>query len=421
MKLKMRLGTKYALIIALLIFATTLVVFSILISEGSKIIENTALKNFLNETKVFSKIKQYDFLLNFKPEFGYYYILSNDGITIYHTDPTKVGIDVKTQVPGLLEYMKQEKTGVYSYLYQGVKRYVAFSYDGEKYFAHAAREDELFKDLKSLQSKIFKFFIPLIVIVSIIIGYIFGRIVVKPAKKQYYATNELLEKISDNIILTSNSIVEIKSMAQNTEETSLELDKSIEEFAAYFEESRAEVETTLDRIKDFTKTIEEITNIVTELTSMVESVSEFVEKITEISDNITVLAINASIETSKETIDRDGLSRIAEMIMELSNSTRSLTKESKNTLKNVEKLVTSTVLITEKISKELNSVRDSLNLIGQVVFASTQNTDKLSRISRNAHEAVEQLYVGVEQLEEAINQIKSEVEKFGQMFRDIEL
>ncbi len=421
MKLRMKLRTKYALIIALLIFATTLVFFSILISQVSKIIENITLKNFLNETKVFSEIKQYDFLLNFKPEFGYYYVLSTEGITLYHTDPTKIGIDVKTQVPGLLEYMKQEKSGVYSYLYQGVKRYVAFSYDGEKYFAHAAREDELFKDLKSLHSKIFKFLIPLMVIFSIIIGYIFGGILINPTKKQYHATNELLEKISDNVISTSTSTAEIKSMAQNTEEASMELDKAVEEFAAYFEESRAEVETTLDRIKDFTKTIEEITNAVTELTNMIESVGGFVEKITEISDNITVLAINASIETSKETIDRDGLSRIAEMIMELSNSTRSLTKESKNSLKDVEKVVTSTVLITEKISKELNNVRDSLNLIGQVVFASTQNTDKLSRISRNTHEAVEQLYAGVEQLEEAISQIKSEVEKFGQMFKNIEL
>ena len=68
------------------------------------------------------------------------------------------------------------------------------------------------------------------------------------------------------------------------------------------------------------------------------------------------------------------------------------------------------MLITEDF-KDLSSVRNSFDAIGQVTAASTSNVDKLARISKTTHESVEQLYSGVK-FEDAINRIKDEVQKF---------
>lgn len=228
-----------------------------------------------------------------------------------------------------------------------------------------------------------------------------------------------LSSITENTISAASSISEIKSLGENTEKASVELDKSVEEFAAYLEESRAEIEMTLQKIKDFTDTIEEITKSNSNLINLVEVLTNLAEKITEIADNITVLAINASIETSKQNIDRDGLSRIAEMIMELSNSSRTLVKESKVSLNNIEKTVTSTILVTEKIGKDLSDVRQSMNVIGEITEAFTRNVDKLVNISKMSHNSVEELYAGVEQLEEAIINIKEQMEKITNAFKEI--
>ncbi|MCX7654376.1 MAG: methyl-accepting chemotaxis protein [Fervidobacterium sp.] len=228
-----------------------------------------------------------------------------------------------------------------------------------------------------------------------------------------------LSKISENVVAAASSASEIMAMSENTEKASIELDKSIEEFAAYLQESRAEVEVTVQKIKDFTDTIEKITTSYSQLTDLVETLGNLAEKITEIADNITVLAINASIETSKQMIDRDGLSRIAEMIMELSNASRTLAKESKISLDSVEKTVTNTVLVTEKIIKDLTGVRDSLDLISNVTSALTQNVEKLIKISKTTHNSVEQMYGGVEQLEESIVNIKVEIENLSKSFKEI--
>lgn len=226
-------------------------------------------------------------------------------------------------------------------------------------------------------------------------------------------------KISESIISTASSTSEIKSMSENTENASKELDKSLEEFAAYVEESSAELESILKRIKEFTDIIEQITSSASHLASQTSLLNNFTEKITEISDNITVLAINASIETSKQNIDRDGLSRISEMIMELSESSRQLTKESKQSLKSLEESITSTILLAEKVTKDLSSVKESLNIISDVMNALVGNVSNLTKISRVTHEAVEQTYAGVEQLEEAINVIKDEIEKFQNSFVEL--
>ncbi|HCF39028.1 MAG TPA: methyl-accepting chemotaxis protein, partial [Thermosipho africanus] len=136
---------------------------------------------------------------------------------------------------------------------------------------------------------------------------------------------------------------------------------------------------------------------------------------------ITVLAINASIETSKETIDREGLSRIAEMIMELSNTTRKLAKDSKNSLMDIEKIITSNILISEKASKETVNVDESLKAIDTVNKASLENIDKLIKISKSTHDAVEELYEGLEQVETAINNISEQVNEFEKAMKNLKI
>jgi len=226
------------------------------------------------------------------------------------------------------------------------------------------------------------------------------------------ASAKLIQDVSENMIQTSLSASEIKAMAENTESAVTNVDKALQEFSNYIEESRAETEATLKGLAEFTSTIEQITEYTSKLATLTETLSKLSEKITDISDNITVLAINVSIETSKENIDKEGLARIAEMIMELSNSARNLAKEGKHSLENVENIITSTTLITEKVVKRISTVKESIDNIRQVSEASVTNVEKLVNTSRIAHESVEELYSGIEQLEEAILKIKESVENF---------
>ena len=422
MKLKMNLHLKSGIAMTVSFLLIVFLIGSIyVLPQISQMFKSKTLELLLNETKFLAKIKEYDIFFDNPPDIGYYFLISQDGITINHNDNSKIGKNLSEVLPELYNKMTKTKTGIYEYSYNGTNIFVAFAFDGENYIAHAVTKQELLEDFKTLQNKILSIVFPLIAFIIIIIGYSIVKYGAKQSQKNFNYVTSLFKQIFNNVISTSSSTAEIKSMSENTEKAIHELDDSISNFAAYLEESNAEIETTLSRIKEFTETIQSIINTSSKLNELTEILSKFTDQITDISDTITVLAINASIETSKENIDKEGVSRIAEMIMELSNNTRELAKNSKKSLSDIEKTITSNILLSEKVSKELVNVDESLKTISSVIEATGENIDKLTTISNNTHNAVEELYKGIEQIEEAINNIKEKVEEFEKAMDKIEL
>ncbi|EKF49899.1 methyl-accepting chemotaxis sensory transducer [Thermosipho africanus H17ap60334] len=379
------------------------------------------LGSFLSEIKIIAKTKSYDDLFDNYQSKGYYFIISKNGTTLNHSDPSKIGKNIADYVPKLFEAMKEKQEGIVEYEFENEKRFAAFAFDGNAYVVHSVTESELFKDYKTLIRNILTIDLPIVIVAILVLGILLSKLLSKDNLKQYDYIKSLFQNISENVLSTSSSTSEIKSMAENTENAINELDKSIDEFAAYMQENSAEIETAINKVKDFTNTIQEIITSSSKLNELTDILTDITEKITDVSDTITVLAINASIETSKETIDREGLSRIAEMIMELSNTTRKLAKDSKNSLMDIEKIITSNILISEKASKETVNVDESLKAIDSVNKASLENIDKLIKISKSTHDAVEELYEGLEQVETAINNISEQVNEFEKAMKNLKI
>lgn len=379
------------------------------------------LGSFLSEIKIIAKTKSYDDLFDNYQSKGYFFTISKNGTTLNHSDPSKIGKNIADYVPKLFEAMKEKQEGIVEFEFENEKRLAAFAFDGNAYVVHSVTESELFKDYKTLIRNILTIDLPIVIVAILVLGILLSKLLSKDNLKQYDYIKSLFQNISENVLSTSSSTSEIKSMAENTENAINELDKSIDEFAAYMQENSAEIETAINKVKDFTNTIQEIITSSSKLNELTDILTDITEKITDVSDTITVLAINASIETSKETIDREGLSRIAEMIMELSNTTRKLAKDSKNSLMDIEKIITSNILISEKASKETVNVDESLKAIDSVNKASLENIDKLIKISKSTHDAVEELYEGLEQVETAINNISEQVNEFEKAMKNLKI
>jgi len=195
--MKARLSAVYALTLSLLVVSLVTLTLFFVFPQSSKIISEVTLQAFLDEVKILSRFKNYDVLFTQKPEFGYYYVLNNDAITVHHNDPSKIGLNAKEQVPGLFEYMQEKKAGVYSYDYQGIKRYVAFSYDGNYYIAHAATEDELFRKLNEFRKKFFSVSFPIIIISTIVLGFFVGEFLLRRPRKQISDSKTLVKNVSE--------------------------------------------------------------------------------------------------------------------------------------------------------------------------------------------------------------------------------
>ncbi len=396
-------------------------VSAVYLSKSSK--ENI-LRIFKDEVKTLALNDENSIILALqnKPDFGYFYIIDREGNTIVHTIKERIGLNlVKEGLEDLYKTIVTKKSGVYSYVYNGDKIYVAFAQTSNYFLARAVTEKELMADIRQGFRTVLYFSIPLVAILALIISFVTTELSMRNPKKQVKESQNFADNVKERISDAFNLIDTFSHGAERTGQTISQLDKSIEDFSAYLEETNAEVETIVQRIADFTNVIENIANSSSQLASLNETISKLSDQITDISDTISVLAINSSIETSKQNIDREGLSRISEMIMELSNQVRNIAKEAKESLMSNEKIITSTVLLTEKISKELNYVRESLNTIQSVVNANAQTVDKLVKISAESRDSIGEIVSSIKITQDILSKLNSEVNSFVEKLKKIDI
>ncbi len=375
-----------------------------------------------------------------------YMVLSYKNFIIAHPDDNMVGFD-------LLSNDKTKKVG--EAVLSKDKGWVEYEFNGKKivFFEKFEGYDLVIGTIMSLDEALsginqIRYIGMTLGISTTIIGILIALFISKNISKRIKQVVEMVEEISkgnfeaipeskhnDEIDLINESL---KTMAKNISETIIEillksndatattnlideiaqtissdeLDKNIEDFSAYLEETNAEVETIVNRINDFTELLEGIGSQSSRLAELNKEIAELSDKIADISDTIAVLAINSRIETSRENIDREGLNKISEMIMELSNEVRETARQSKEFLISNEEIITSTVLTSEKISKELGGVRESLQTIQNIVQKNVDSVSKLVEASENNRSSLTKVVESLRTTEEILKELKETVEKF---------
>ncbi|AEX86398.1 hypothetical protein XO10_09970 [Marinitoga sp. 1135] len=429
----MKLELKYSLAI-LGIFAIFFVAFFIISWDlFSNNLRTEILDSFLYSLKIerysikdISKITEDYFIEEFtKENSGYYYVIDEKGYAILHTDPTKVGIHIvkDAKLDDLWKYMRENDAGTYEYIFEGEKRYVSFvkiTSEGKTYYlAHAITYGELFADLIKTRYYILNIFI-IFMVIFFIISYYLGKWLTLAIKKQVKSIEEFSANVASFIAENSAAAAEMESVTKNTQKNINELDELIQNFASAIEEGRSELNSILNNVKSFFLNIQDMTQMTMKIADFINNLSDLNYKIKDISETVSILSINSSIETSKEEIDREGISRIADMINELAYDAKKTSRESEKVLKNIESSITSSVLLSEKTLKELSNVENSLDSIDQVVESFVNNIDTLSSFSNSTKTLIKGVLDGIKQTFEALEEIKNNIDELVNMAKKIE-
>ncbi|KAF2956216.1 hypothetical protein [Marinitoga sp. 38H-ov] len=430
----MKIELKYAILISIIFIILTSIFFSI----SYFIFSNNVKKDILNEylstideisyaiEKDFNELSEENFSFKFSNEgIGYYYVLNNLGDTIFHSNKDRIGLNIikDAKLSDLWDYMKINKKGLYEYTYENEKIYTAFSsfdLNGNTYYlVHAITNSELFKNLKKSRNyliMILVIFIFAIFIISLIISKSIG----KAFKKQIKTIEEFTTNVSSYIAENSSAASEIESVANNTQKNIEKLDELVQNFSSSIEEGRSELNATLLNMKEFFSNIQSMNQMTLKIADFINNLSLLNDKIKDISDTVSILSINSSIETSKENIDKEGISKIADLINELATESRNTSRNSENVLKEIENNITSNVLLSEKIAKELVNVENSLDSISQVVESFAENVDSLAGFSHTTRLSMNEVLEGIKQTSEALTEIKVNLDKLLTLTKTVE-
>ncbi len=202
---------------------------------------------------------------------------------------------------------------------------------------------------------------------------------------------------------------ELINIAREVENSSHILDSTVEHFATFFEENRAEVSSVIESIKKFADKVAELEKVLQNIEELVKVFGDFSERISDIADDITVLSINSSVEIHKETIDRNALGKISEMIMILANSVREISKNTKKHLKRVQDIAAELTSNIEGAVGEVTQVHETLKTLESLNKESLKQLEVLVGISKSSRKTVEKLLRTVNILKERVEEIRQSI------------
>lgn len=202
---------------------------------------------------------------------------------------------------------------------------------------------------------------------------------------------------------------ELANVAQEVENSSHILDSTVEHFATFFEENRAEVSSVIESIEKFANKVVELEEVLQNIEELVRVFGDFSERISDIADDITVLSINSSVEIRKGTIDRNALEKISEMIMMLANSVREISKNTKKHVKRAKDIANELISNIEGTVEEVTQVNEILKTLDSLNKESINQLEVLVGISKSSRKTVEKLLRTVNILKERVEEIRQTI------------
>jgi len=360
---------------------------------------------------------------------GYYYIVGSDGFTLYHTFKGRIGVNLRDiNLEDLFEYIVKEKKGWYRYSHEGDNIFVffdkvnlPFKSDKEIFLANATTENVVFSSLRKIRNFFLAIILPISLVVILIGAYLISSMGVNKIQFQTQSIANFTKSVATALSNLFVSSSEIQKAAENTALSSSDLSELVQNFAASAEEGKTEVNHSLDLMNSFLEHVERTNDIIKETVELMDSLNELNEKITDLSDVISILAINASIESSKENIDREGIMKIADHIAMIASDAKETTKISRKTISLIQDKISKVVEMSRNIEEEAASARSAMKNILQVIDSLTEGIMKLQGLSESLAAVSQETNAGVEEMVSSLEKIKEEVSELERMSKKLKI
>ena len=370
---------------------------------------------------------------------GYFYVSDSDGNVVFHTIKERLGLNiVKEGLKGLLDEFLKRGSGYVEYVYKGNKikaffkeidlpfEVVKLDENGKEekvrfFLVSAVSIPELKAQYAGFIKIMYSLVLPLMLVVVTAASYGIAKMGVRNLRHQSEVMKELSGSLSNTLSNLSTSAAEMEKIAENNNEIAKKLSEVTQNFATSVEEGRYEVDSSLKSIRSFISLLSKVNEEISQSVSLIESLTDLNDRIAYLSDTISVLAINASIESSKERIDREGIAKIVEHITKISSEARETAKQTRKTIDSIQRSVSQLALYSERVRKEGNVMSSAMDNIGKVMEDFVKGINYIKTASENLSRSSEETSAGVEEIASAIADLKSSMEKLRGMIEKLNL
>jgi len=215
------------------------------------------------------------------------------------------------------------------------------------------------------------------------------------------SSTETVSAISE----TTTTVEEVKQTAQVNNEKSKEISESSRktvQVARDGEKAVSETGAGMDRIRE---QMEFIAESIMRLSEQSQSIGEIMNSINDLAEQSNLLAVNASIEAAKAGEEGKGFAVVAEEVKRLADQSKQATKQVREILTDIQKATSSAVMATEEGSKVVDAGLKQADNAGASIKVLTEVINEASLATAQIGASVQQQFVGIDQVTEAIRSI----------------
>jgi methyl-accepting chemotaxis protein len=266
---------------------------------------------------------------------------------------------------------------------------------------------------------------------------------------------EQIRELSEGIAVLATSAAQISSTTAEFASTTQQVATSVNEVVVSMKEVKQTTELSSEKAKDMAdrsknvvqisrngehavhQTVEAINSIQEQMMSIADSVvglsdqsqsiGEIIAAVDDVADQSRLLAVNASIEAVKAGEQGKGFTVVADEIKSLAEQSKQSTSQVRTILTDIQKATGAAVMATEKGSKavengvnQANQTGGAIQTLGESVDSTSQSAIQIEATSRQQVAGIDQVFVAMESISNAISQNADGARQLEQSARNLD-
>ncbi|WP_294370886.1 methyl-accepting chemotaxis protein [uncultured Clostridium sp.] len=218
----------------------------------------------------------------------------------------------------------------------------------------------------------------------------------KEQNSVFQKTRDKFSHITASIQEMNSLILEISSVIQDTNDNSINANKSSDDVLKNMKDLNVVIKKTVSAIEDLQRNSKEITNVI--------------NMINDISEQTQLLALNASIEAAKAGEEGKGFSVVAQEISKLATESQQATKSVDAVINSIQRHTESAFEYAEEINskvdismKKVSQSMELFNVVNEDVNLISESMKSITKITENQNNDVSEVMNNVSAMADKIN------------------
>jgi methyl-accepting chemotaxis protein len=204
---------------------------------------------------------------------------------------------------------------------------------------------------------------------------------------------------------TTTTVEEVKQTALISNQKAKSVSDSAQKTLQVAQEGRKTLEQTIAGMNHIRGQMESIAETIVRLSEQSQAIGETVATVNDIAEQSNLLAVNAAIEAAKAGEQGKGFAVVAQEIKSLAEQSKRATAQVRTLLSDVQKGVSSAVIVTEQGSKAVDAGVKQAVLSGEAIRALTDNISEAAQASSQIVASSQQQLAGMDQVVQAMESI----------------